>query len=166
MNLNTTPSTQPYYSGGLSNLRHPSIIEDKKIEKIIQHNEKEEILKILYDELKIEKKIMLEVGEEIDLQKKSNEKIENEVTELNNVLSEKFSLIFKLEMKLDKLKIKRKNKEAREVEGVGNGRSKTYEVKKAQVNLTNMDDRVLKSKTGIQGKNEKNIQGELNDKRI
>lgn len=70
----------------------------------------EEILKQILDDLNLKQNTIQDLVIEIDQQKKANDKLENEISSLNNELSENFSLIFKLEMQLDKLKMKRKKR--------------------------------------------------------
>lgn len=71
------------------------------------------ILKELEEELLKSKNTRNEFSGKIEVQKKVNEKLDKEVSALNNELSDKFSLIFQLETKLEKLK----KKKQKQVEG-------------------------------------------------
>jgi hypothetical protein len=65
-----------------------------------------EILKELQEELKKSNQIIEDFKHNIELQKAQNDKIDSENNILNEKLTDKFSLIFQLEMKLEKLKNK------------------------------------------------------------
>jgi hypothetical protein len=99
-NLTTAPRTQD----NLSQIKNQSSENSKK---------NEEILKELEEELLNTKNTRNEFMEKIESQKKINEKLDKEVSTLNNELSDKFSLIFQLETKLEKLK----KKKQKQIEG-------------------------------------------------
>jgi hypothetical protein len=77
-------------------------------------NKNEIKYKKIEDELTSKKTEINDLNQEIESQKKLNEKIEAEWINLNNELSQKFSLIFQLEMKLDRLKLKKKKEVKKE----------------------------------------------------
>lgn len=76
----------------------------------------EEILKKLNEEVNANKIIINDITKEMDQFKKLNDKIEKDMNHMNNDLSNKFSLIYQLEMKLDKLKMKKKSLNIEKVE--------------------------------------------------
>jgi hypothetical protein len=86
----------------------PSTKKDKELLKLndnsvyVSANKNDEIFKSVKEELNVKLNYIEDLTLEIDQQKKANDKLEQELNELNNLLSDKFSLIIELEMKLDK----------------------------------------------------------------
>ncbi len=70
-------------------------------------NNSEETLNKLFNELKNNKDTIKNLNKEILTLKSANSKKESDISEMNNLLSNKFCLIYKLEKKLDKAKNKK-----------------------------------------------------------
>lgn len=90
-----------------------SLSQIKPAENLESFKKNDLILKELEEELLKSKNTRNEFSGKIEVQKKVNEKLDKEVSALNNELSDKFSLIFQLETKLEKLK----KKKQKQVEG-------------------------------------------------
>jgi hypothetical protein len=104
-NLNTTPST-------LKPKQTKETFMATRTLTMYNISKNEEILKELKEDLQAVKKIRDDLSNKIESQKKINEKSDKEVSDLNNELSDKFSLIYQLETQLEKLKKKKKKKTA------------------------------------------------------